>query len=221
MSPILTSAYGRGARYAPHAVTPRFVPQVPKRHRLQFPNTEPCFPTLCDQAGAEWRGDFWCVYRESREYLKERQDEELRVLEHRHELQSLDLARKLRALHQVEKREQRSLEESMLREVRVSERGGKNHAPSMGLKLTPRGRPAAPHKAKNRYTSEMAREKFSSSAKGGAQKELDLHGDFARASGKEDSEGKSSGDGKALKPQSSERKQRHSRRNRRDLDRGR
>lgn len=42
-------------------IKPLFVPQAPTHHQLQFRDNERCFPACCDQAGAEWRVDFWCA----------------------------------------------------------------------------------------------------------------------------------------------------------------
>lgn len=79
-------------------------------------------------------------------------------VQRRQEMQALDLERKRRALDQTEKRERKSLETSFQRQQNVRRRAGRKYGPMPGLDLKPRGRPAAPFKAKNRYISGLGRE---------------------------------------------------------------
>ncbi len=158
------------------------------------------------------------VYREKLSELKERQEQERRELQHQQKLLALDLDRKMRGLAQVEKRELRAFEESMLKEVRIQARGGRDKIPSLGLELTPRGRPAAPHKAMNRHTSKMAQERYAEKTFKPKDRPVDLSGDFERASGSEESDGAGTGDSRALKPQSQTRKRNARRHKGRDPD---
>ena len=160
------------------------------------------------------------AYKEKMSALKERQERERKDLKHRQTLKMLDLERKVRALDQVEKREQRSLEESLLKEVRIQARGGREQMPSLGLELTPRGRPAAPHKAKNRFTSDMAKERYVKPKAGSRdeRKEVDLSGDFARAADDGRTDGEGQGESDALKPKYQARLRRARRTRNRDPD---
>ncbi len=83
--------------------------------------------------------------------LVDRQDEAKRVLEHRHTLQSVDMAREVRALAQIDARELKSYEVAQRRQERIQQRQGHDHMPTLNLALKPKGRPAVPHKAKDRY----------------------------------------------------------------------
>ncbi|MEW8192190.1 MAG: relaxase/mobilization nuclease domain-containing protein, partial [Candidatus Thiodiazotropha sp.] len=156
------------------------------------------------------------VYREKLSEMKERQEQERRELQHQQKLLALDLDRKMRGLAQVEQRELRAFEESMLKEVRIQARGGKDKIPSLGLELTPRGRPAVPHKAMNRHISQMAKERYAEKTFKPKDRITDLSDDFTRASRSEKTEGEGAGDSEALKPKS----QTHKRRARRHKGRG-
>ena len=100
------------------------------------------------------------AFLEERASLKETQRQERTELQRRQEMQGLDIQRKIRALEQVERKEMKSLEEALKQEARIHARGGRGRMPSLTLELTPPGRKAVPHKAKNRHNSEFAREKF-------------------------------------------------------------
>ena len=65
--------------------------------------------------------------------LKEGQDRQRAELQRRHDIQALDLARKVRALDQIEKRELRSLEQSLFADQRIQARGGCEHMPPLSL----------------------------------------------------------------------------------------
>ncbi|MEW8064319.1 MAG: hypothetical protein AB2797_14475, partial [Candidatus Thiodiazotropha sp.] len=156
------------------------------------------------------------VYREKLSEMKERQEQERRELQHQQKLLALDLDRKMRGLAQVEQRELRAFEESMLKEVRIQARGGRDKIPSLGLELTPRGRPAVPHKAMNRHISQMAKERYAEKTFKPKDRITDLSDDFTRASRSEKTEGEGAGDSEALKPKS----QTHKRRARRHKGRG-
>lgn len=83
--------------------------------------------------------------------LVEKQEDDKRTLDHRHALQAVDMAREVRALSQIEARELKSYEVAQRREERVRQRQGHDHMPALNLALKPKGRPAVPHKAKDRY----------------------------------------------------------------------
>jgi hypothetical protein len=165
------------------------------------------------------------AYKEKMGDLKERQERERKDLEHRQTLKMLDLERKVRALDQVEKREQRSLDESLQKEVRIQARGGREQMPSLGMELIPRGRSDASYKAKNRYISDMAKERYTKpkSCVRDERKEVDLSGDFARAANDGEKGGEGQGDSDPLKPKSQARlrRARRSRSRKPDQDHGR
>jgi len=98
------------------------------------------------------------VFLEQRDQLREQQDLERQDLQRRQEMLSLDMARKQRAMAQTEAREQRALEQSFERARQVRYRSGREHMPSVQLELRPPGRKAVPHKAINRFTSQIGRE---------------------------------------------------------------
>lgn len=83
--------------------------------------------------------------------LVARQAEARHALQHRHKLQSMDMARELRALSQIEARELKSYEVAQQRAERIRQRQGHDHMPALNLALKPKGLPAMPHKAKDRY----------------------------------------------------------------------
>src|SRR5262249_4874918 len=127
---------------------------------------------------------------------QQRFDEELRGLDEpqaqarldlqrRHEAQSLDMDRRLRALAQVEARELKSLETEMVKEQRVKSRarGGGNRMPALTLDLKPRGRRDAAMKAKNRHGSWAALDEATKTPPETPKKTLSLREDFTRAAG--------------------------------------
>jgi hypothetical protein len=109
------------------------------------------------------------VYLEQRAGRKETQLEERTALQRRQEIHALNIQWKIRALEQVERKELKSLEESLKQQARIHARGGRNQMPSLGLELTPPGRKAVPHKAKNRHNSHFARETFRQAQSGEQQ----------------------------------------------------
>ncbi len=86
--------------------------------------------------------------------------QETERLEHQRaqEMQALDIERKRRGLEKTEQRELKSLETSFEKQQAIRYRNGYEHMPSLQLELSPPGRKAVPHKAKNRFTSEVGRE---------------------------------------------------------------
>ena len=158
--------------------------------------------------------------------LQERQAADRADLQRRHDMQALDLERKRRALDQIEKRERRSLEMSLQKQRHIRARAGHEHMPSVQLALTPRGRPAAPHKAMNRYTSEVGRELRRAAQGQPPQRKPDdaLQDQFARAAGAEPEQDRSQdgGTGRQSTPDSQPaRPAREFRQKSRDRDGGR
>ncbi|MCH9052560.1 MAG: hypothetical protein IIA72_16040 [Proteobacteria bacterium] len=100
--------------------------------------------------------------------LKERQERQRAELQRRHDLQALDLARKLCAMDQIEKRELRSLEQSLFADQRVQARGGCEHMPAFSL-------------AQDGERGEAVRG------------DIDLTGEFGRAARGDDSDGSGEG----------------------------
>ncbi|MCC5989871.1 MAG: relaxase/mobilization nuclease domain-containing protein [Pararhodobacter sp.] len=88
--------------------------------------------------------------------LLRRQAEQSDTLAQRHQMQLIEMNRRIRALDKVEKRELRSLEAARRRDARTTARRGHEHMPAIALELRPRGRRDVAYKAKNRHTSEAA-----------------------------------------------------------------
>ena len=132
-----------------------------------------------------------------------RQQSEERALQHRHHLQKLDSERRLRALGRIEDREQKSLDEKRLAAQRIKQRGSREQVPAISLELKPRGRPATPYKAKNRYISphrEKTKRRLTNAEITEKAKMLSLCDEFYRASS-EGRSGESEGDAAGeLKP---------------------
>jgi hypothetical protein len=126
--------------------------------------------------------------------LDEPQARARQELQRRHEAQSLDMDRRLRALAQVEARELQSLETALVKEQRVKTRarGGGNRMPALTLDLKPRGRRDAASKAKNRHGSRAALEEAAKTPPETPKKTVSVREDFTRAAG-DDSSGGSGG----------------------------
>lgn len=93
----------------------------------------------------------YAPFQMERAALLEQQAEARRVLGYRHTLQSLDVAREVRALAKIEFRELKSYEVAQRKQERIQQHQGHDHMPALKLALKPKGRPAVPHKAKGRY----------------------------------------------------------------------
>lgn len=91
------------------------------------------------------------AYQAEKAALVERQVDATRVLDHRHMLQVMDVAREVRALAQIDARELKSYEVAQRRQERIAQRQGHDHMPALNLALKPKGRAAVPHKAKDRF----------------------------------------------------------------------
>ncbi len=97
------------------------------------------------------------AFLDEKHETRDRQDEEQKTQRRGQEMQALDMERKRRALDHTEKRELQSLKTSFEKQQAIRYRSGHEHMPSLRLELTPPGRKAVPHKAKNRFTSEVGR----------------------------------------------------------------
>jgi hypothetical protein len=117
--------------------------------------------------------------------LEEPQARARQELQRRHEAQSLDMDRQRRALAQVEARELKSLDTTLLKEQRVRSRarGGGNRMPALTLDLKPPGRRDAASKAKDRYGSRVALEEAAKTPPETPKKTLSMREDFTRAAG--------------------------------------
>jgi hypothetical protein len=155
--------------------------------------------------------------------LGEPQARERLELQRRHEAQSLDMDRRLRALAQVEARELQSLEITLVKDQRVKTRarGGGNRMPSLTLELKPRGRRDAAIKAKNRHGGRAALDEAAKTPPE-PKKTLSLREDFTRAAGDDGAGGSGGGIGNSSdgdKPTDPNKPDRPKRKRRRDRDR--
>jgi hypothetical protein len=162
--------------------------------------------------------------------LDEPQAQARRELRRRHEAQSLDMDRRLRALAQVEARELKSLETDLVKEQRVKTRarGGGNRMPALTLELKPPGRRDAAFKVRNRHGSRVALDEATKTPPGTPKKTLSLQEDFTRAAGDDGASGSGGGTGGSsdgskptdpTKPGGPKRKRRRDRDRDIDLDR--
>jgi hypothetical protein len=156
-------------------------------------------------------------YREDRGHLKISQDQERKSQKRRHEMQTLDLRRKQRALEKIEKRELKSLEEALKKEIRIKQRGSREQMPSLALDLKSA-------KEMRQAKAREAQKEFDNAASGREEeKEVDLTKDFTKAASKDQTEREDQSSGEMVKPASKNKIRRYRRkRNRdRDNDRGR
>ena len=168
-------------------------------------------------------------YLKERNRLRQRQDRQRRELARRHEMQALDLQRKIRALGHIDKRELKSLEESLRAEQRIADRGGRGQMPAIRIDLEPYGRPFAPHEARDRRNQWLTDEYDQAIAR--RIRSVDLEGDFTRAAEGDQETGDTSDSSEGPHPQTESRVERarrprsrprrKSRARDRDKDRGR
>ncbi len=128
--------------------------------------------------------------------LKTVQKDEQTALLHKQAMQKKELARKVRALTSIEKREERAVENALIVESRIAARGRDNTIPAIPLD-------AEKTNSKTKALSQADKEKleakleteFANAASGKtAQKKVDLEADFnAAAQPEEDEKEKSSG----------------------------
>ncbi|TQE99601.1 MAG: relaxase [Spiribacter salinus] len=119
------------------------------------------------------------AYLAAQAALKTDQREERQWLARRQRLQRADLARKLRALARLDKRERRSLEEAFARGERTEGRGGDTRMPALPPELLDQARVAGSRRA--REAAAPAREDFNKA--GGSDKEKPPRDSFDRAAG--------------------------------------
>lgn len=156
--------------------------------------------------------------------LKTVQKDEQTALLHKQAMQKKDLARKVRALTSIEKREQRAVENALIAESRIAARGRDNTIPAIPLD-------AESSDSKTKALSQTDKEKleakleteFTQAASGKTkQKKLDLEADFnAVAQPEEDEKEKSSGEGKKPKKENIIRRYGRKKDRDKDQDRGR
>ncbi|MCU7837974.1 MAG: relaxase/mobilization nuclease domain-containing protein [Candidatus Thiodiazotropha sp. (ex Troendleina suluensis)] len=181
------------------------------------------------------------TYLADRDTLKKQQFQERTALQRRQEMQALDQERKTRALNQVEKKEIKSLEESLKNDARVSARGGENQIPALPYEYKIPGRNAgmlsdeqaaeiglgkgAPHNEREyRQKEQLEREvehEFMDAAEGRIkQKQINLQEAFNRAAkdGEEEERGSAEGPKPAESPKPENKIQRYGRKDNRDND---
>jgi len=132
-------------------------------------------------------------------------------------MQTLDLQRKIRALDHIDKRELKSLEESLRAEQRITARGGQDRMPSLNLDLKPRVHSAALHKAQNRYRAAFVQEFAEAAGKHKeASENIKLAEEFERAAGDskagDDGRGSSEGPNPVSRSRSDRKRQRRRKR---------
>ena len=97
------------------------------------------------------------AFLEQKREMRDRQQEEQLIHQRAQEMRALDMERKRRALDHMEERERQSLEKTFEKQQAIRHRRGHEHMPALRLELSPPGRWAVPHKAKNRFTSDVRR----------------------------------------------------------------
>ena len=151
-------------------------------------------------------------YQEDKGHIKAAQDNERKAQKRHHEMQTLDLQRKQRALEKIEKRELKSLEEALRREVRIKQRGGRDQMPSVAMDLQSA-------KARRQDKSREMQEQFERAASGREEeKEIDLTKDFTKAARKGQTEREEQGSSEGPKPASKSKIRRYRRKRKRDRD---
>lgn len=169
------------------------------------------------------------VYMEKREELQLSQMSARDGLQRLQQMQVRAVARKLDNLKQIERKERKALEDALKKESRTQGRGKSNQMPSLAMGLTPKGRPAVPHKAKTRhYKPETVKEVSADALAGSFTRAAEpdegprdkLKGRFNASAGdgkEEGGKGSAGGDEKPPKQRARKpRKERNSRRERRE-----
>ena len=152
------------------------------------------------------------------------QRQEAELLTRRHESQALVIERKLRGLDKIDKRERQSLETSLTRQGRQKARGGDARMPSLALELKPKGRRAAPHKAKNRHKHALVEPDAKSAPLPTETGDIDLTAEFDKVAGCAEESGDRGDRGESRKDRAPSKKnkiKRYRPRRNRDRDRGR
>jgi hypothetical protein len=166
----------------------------------------------------------YAAFLAEKEALADAKRQQTELLTRRHESQALVIERKLRGLDKIDKRERQSLETSLTRQGRQKARGGNARMPSLALELKPKGRRAAPHKAKNRHKHAFVDPDETTSPLPAETGDIDLTAEFDKVAGST----KESGDrgdrgesGKGRAPRKKSKIKRYRPRRNRDRDRGR
>ena len=163
------------------------------------------------------------AWLQERNRLRERQDRQRRELARRYQMQALDFDRKTRALNHIDKRELKSLEESLRREQRMAARGGRDTMPAFNFDLKHRGRPTAPHEAESRHKQRLTDEYDQAITR--RIRPIDLDDHFTRAAEGEEDTGDTGDSSDGPHPRSKSRVERlrrqKAKRRDRDKDRGR
>jgi len=120
-------------------------------------------------------------HQEAKATLQQQQVEKAEIHQRAQEMKALELSREERSLEARDKRELQSLHKTFELEQNKQVRKAYAHMPSVHLKLTPRGRPTMVLRAKQRHTSEMAKEVVREHHAEKEQKELRPYGDFNEA----------------------------------------
>lgn len=139
----------------------------------------------------------------------------------RHEMQALDIERRVRALDQIDRRELKSLEAELIKEQRMRSRSGRSHMPAIALDPNHPGRldPDEAQKIHDRELEKLHREFDDETFE--EEEEIDLTDEFTRAAGGPTPDGDGGGgDDRGPGPDSGP-KLRRRRRRKRDLGRGR
>ncbi len=169
------------------------------------------------------------AYLQERNRLRKQQDRQRRELARRHEMQALDLQRKIRALGHIDRRELKSLEESLCAEQRIADRGSRGQMPAIRIDLKHHGQPHASYEARDRHNQWLT-DKYEQ-AMTRRIKLVDLEEAFTRAAEGEQETGDTGDSSEGPHPQAESRVQRarrprsrprrKSRTRDRDKDRGR
>ena len=137
------------------------------------------------------------LFLAQKKQLAERQQRDAAALHRRQQLETLTVQRRLHALEQVEKRELRSLEMTLIKERRIEDRERTGPGPSLPEPvLTPDKMPEKPIDVMAEFEKASAEpapshvDVFNRAAK----EPIDLTAEFERASGSGDGEGEVSGD---------------------------
>jgi relaxase-like protein len=161
------------------------------------------------------------AYVLERQELKQTQKEQQGELQRRHALQALDLSRKEKALHKIEIREIKSLDEGIKKEARIAARGGENRMPSIPLDRTKSKTVTLASDMDHREKYEMQlqlEDEFEQAAEGKTKhKQIDLKTDFTRAAKGQD-ENKDRGSSEGPKPAEENKVKRYKRTRKCDLD---
>ena len=162
------------------------------------------------------------AFLEKKRQLVEQQERERKEQSFRHEMQALDMQRRVRALDQIDKREMKSLESELIKEQRMKSRSGKSHMPAIVLDPN---RVEGPLQEDDRITDDPERDDLDDDSDWGEfeeEDEIDLTDEFARAAGSPGSDDRGGDDDGGPEPDTRSNLRRRRRRGRKhDFGRGR